>query len=178
MAGASEPDPVSMKRQRIAELAQRSAPMGFSSLKHYLDRHWLVEAYRLTRKDAAPGVDGQTAEDYHREVPLVDRLESLLGRAKSGAYRALPVRRVRIPKGKGGETRPLGIPTLEGKTLQRAIVMVLEPIYEQDFRPCSDGFRPGRSAHQALDAFWRQTMGMGGGWVVEVDIRKFFDSAC
>lgn len=176
MAGASEPEPVSTKRQRIAERAQPSPPMGFTSLNHYLDRHWRVEAYRRTRKDAAPGVDGQTAEDYHRDVPLVDKLESLLDRAKSGAYRAPPVRRVRIPKGTGGETRPLGIPTLEDKILQRAIVMVLEPIDEQDFRPCSYGFRPGRSAHQALQALWQQVMDLGGCWLVEVDIRKYFDT--
>jgi group II intron reverse transcriptase/maturase len=83
---------------------------------------------------------------------------------------------VHIPKGTGPETRPIGIPTFEDKVLQRAVVMVLEAVYEQDFRPCSYGFRPGRSAHQALDSLWRQTMGTRGGWVVEVDIRKFFDT--
>src|SRR5262249_48758271 len=81
-----------------------------------------------------------------------------------------------IPKGTGKETRPLGIPTLEDKILQRAVVMALEPIYEQDFGDCSYGFRPGRSAHQALQAFWPQTMDLGGGWVVAVDIRKFLDT--
>jgi RNA-directed DNA polymerase len=86
------------------------------------------------------------------------------------------VRRVYIPKGTGPETRPIGIPTFEDKILQRAVVMALEPVYEQDFLDCSYGFRPGRSAHQALDALWRQTMAMGGGWIVEVDIRKFFDA--
>jgi group II intron reverse transcriptase/maturase len=83
---------------------------------------------------------------------------------------------VYIPKGTGQELRPLGIPTLEDKILQRAIVMVLEPIYEQDFLDCSYGFRPGRSAHQALQALWQQAMGLGGCWLVEVDIRKFFDT--
>jgi retron-type reverse transcriptase len=83
---------------------------------------------------------------------------------------------VHIPKGTGPETRPIGIPTFEDKVLQRAVVMVLEPLYEQDFYDCSYGFRPGRSAHQALETLWRQLMAMGGGWVVEVDIRKFFDS--
>jgi RNA-directed DNA polymerase len=174
MAGASKPDPVSTRRQRIAELAKQSPRMGFTSLNHHLDLSWLVEAYKQTRKDGAPGVDGQTAEDYGRS--LVDNLESLLDRAKSGAYRAPPVRRVRIPKGTGTETRPLGVPTLEDKVLQRAVVLALEPIYEQDFLPCSYGFRPGRSAHQALQALWQQTMELGGCWLVEVDIRQFFDT--
>jgi group II intron reverse transcriptase/maturase len=174
MAGASEPDPVFTRRQRIAELAKQSPQMGFTSLNHHLDLIWLVEAYHRTRKDGAPGVDGQTAEDYGRS--LLENLESLLDRAKSGAYRAPPVRRVRIPKGTGTETRPLGIPTLEDKVLQRAVVLALEPIYEQDFLSCSYGFRPGRSAHQALQALWQQVMELGGCWLVEVDIRKFFDT--
>ena len=174
MAGASKPGTVSTKQQRIAELAKQAPPMAFTSLNHHLDLVWLVEAYQRTRKDGAPGVDGQTAEDY--SVRLIDNLTSLLDRAKSGAYRAPPVRRVRIPKGTGSETRPLGIPTLEDKVLQRAVVMALEPIYEQDFLDCSYGFRPGRSAHQALAALWQQTMDLGGCWLVEVDIRQFFDT--
>ena len=96
--------------------------------------------------------------------------------SKSGGYHAPPVRRVHIPKETGGDTRPIGIPTFEDKVLQRAVAMVLEPIYEQDFLDCSYGFRPGRSAHQALDALWQQTMTMHGGWVLEIDIRKFFDT--
>jgi group II intron reverse transcriptase/maturase len=148
--------------------------MGFTSLNHHLDLIWLVEAYHRTRKDGAPGVDGQTAADYG--LSLLANLQSLRDRAKSGTYRAPPVRRVRIPKGTGNETRPLGIPTLEDKVLQRAIVMALEPIYEQDFLNCSFGFRPGRSAHQALQALWQQVMDLGGCWLVEVDIRKFFDT--
>jgi group II intron reverse transcriptase/maturase len=173
MAGASEPDPVFTKQQRIAELAQQSPQMGFTSLNHHLDLPWLLEAYNRTRKDAAAGVDGRTADDYG--LDLRANLRELLDRAKSGTYRAPPVRRVHIPKGTGGETRPLGIPTLEDKVLQRAVVMVLEPIYEQDFRSCSYGFRPRRSAHQALQALWQQTMALGGCWLLEVDIRKFFD---
>ena len=109
--------------------------MGFTSRGRHLDLIWLVEAYNRTRKDGAPGVDGQTAEDYGQ--CLLDNLESLLDRAQSGAYWAPPVRRVRIPKGTGTETRPLGVPTLEDKVLQRAVVLALEPIYEQDFLPCS-----------------------------------------
>jgi group II intron reverse transcriptase/maturase len=82
---------------------------------------------------------------------------------------------VHIPKGTGSETRPIGIPTLEDKVLQRAVTMILEALYEQDFHDCSYGFRPGRSAHQALDSLWRQTMKTGGGWILEVDVRKCFD---
>jgi RNA-directed DNA polymerase len=174
MAGASTLDLVSTRQQRIAELAQQSPQMGFTSLNHHLDRVWLLEAYYRTRKGGASGVDGQTVDDYRPN--LVENLESLCDRAKAGTYRAPPVRRVRIPKGTGSETRPLGIPTLEDKILQRAVVMALEPIYEQDFLPCSYGFRPGRSAHQALQALWQQTMALGGCWLVEVDIRKFFDT--
>jgi len=127
-----------------------------------------------TRRDGAVGVDGQTANDYQEH--LFDNVDSLLDRVKSGTYRAPPVRRVHIPKGTGSETRPLGIPTYEDKILQRAVVMVLEPLYERDFKDCSYGFRPGRSAHQALEALWKQTMNMGGCWMVEVDIRRFFDT--
>src|SRR5947209_4491374 len=174
MTGAQEPDPVSTKQQRIAELAKQSPQLGFTSLNHHLDLIWLVEAYNRTRKDGAPGVDGQTADDYG--LNLLENLPSLLDRAKSGTYQAPPVRRVRIPKGTGNETRPLGIPTLEDKILQRAVVMALEPIYEQDFLNCSYGFRPGRSAHQGLQALWQQVMDLGGCWLVEVDIRKYFDT--
>jgi group II intron reverse transcriptase/maturase len=148
--------------------------MGFTSLAHFIDLDWLHEAYQHVRKDGATGVDGQTAREYGEK--LGENLQRLLDRAKSGTYRAPPVRRVHIPKGTGSETRPLGIPTFEDKVLQRAVVMVLEPLYEQDFLPCSYGFRPGRSAHQALEELWQQAMRVGGGWIVEVDIRKFFDT--
>jgi group II intron reverse transcriptase/maturase len=174
MAGASKLDPVFTRQQRIAVLAKQSPQMGFTSLNHHLDLAWLAQAYYRTRKDGAPGVDGQTADDYGQD--LLANLESLRDRAKSGTYFAPPVRRVHIPKGTGGETRPLGIPTLEDKILQRAVVMALEPIYEQDFLSCSYGFRPGRSTHQALQALWQQTMDQGGCCLVEVDIRKFFDT--
>jgi RNA-directed DNA polymerase len=174
MASASKLDVVSTRQQRIAELAKQSPQMGFTSLAYHIDLDWLREAYRRTRKDGAVGVDGQTAADYEKD--LEGNLRSLLDRAKSGTYRAPPVRRVHIPKGTGGDTRPIGIPTLEDKVLQRAVVMVLEAVYEQDFHDCSYGFRPGRSAHQALDALWQQTMRTGGGWILEVDIRKFFDT--
>src|SRR5271169_4805846 len=147
--------PVSTKQQRVAELAKQSPQMGCTSLAYLMDIDWLHEAYRRTRKDGAVGVDGQTAEDY--AVNLEANLRSLLDRAKSGTYRAPPVRRVHIPKGTGNETRPIGIPTFEDKVLQRAVVMVLEPLYEQDFYDCSYGYRPGRSAHQALEALRKHT---------------------
>jgi retron-type reverse transcriptase len=103
--------------------------MAFTSLVDLLDVDWLREAYRRIDKSGAPGVDGQTAADYERN--LEQNLQSLLDRAKSGTYRAPPVRRVHIPKGGStSETRPIGIPTLEDKLLQRAVVMLLEPIYE------------------------------------------------
>jgi len=174
MTEASDSELVSTRQQRIAELAKQAPQMGFTSLNHHLDLAWLREAYRRTRKDGAVGVDGQTAAQY--EEHLEDNLRVLLERAKSGTYRAPPVRRVYIPKGTSGDTRPIGIPTLEDKVLQRAVVMLLEPIYEQDFHEGSYGFRPRRSAHQALESVWTQTMQSGGGWILEVDIRKFFDT--
>ncbi|OHB68124.1 MAG: hypothetical protein A2V70_14015 [Planctomycetes bacterium RBG_13_63_9] len=165
---------VSTRQQRIARLAKQSPQMAFTSLNHYLDLQWLREAFHRTRKDGAPGVDGQTWADYAEN--LEENLRSLLARAKSGTYRAPPVRRVHIPKGTGPETRPIGIPTLEDKVLQRAVVMILEAIYERDFYDGSYGFRPSRPAHQALESLWTQTMQSGGGWILEVDIRKFFDT--
>jgi group II intron reverse transcriptase/maturase len=174
MAGAPKPEDMSTQQQRIAERAQRLPEAGFTSLAHLMDLEWLHRAFYRTRADGAVGVDGQTAEDYAAD--LLGNLESLLDRAKSGTYWAPPVRRAHIPKGTGTETRPIGMPTFEDKVLQRAVVMVLETIYEQDFLDCSYGFRPGRSAHQALDALWRQTTNMGGCWIIEVDIRKFFDT--
>jgi group II intron reverse transcriptase/maturase len=132
----------------------------------------MLEAYRLTRKDGAPGIDGVTAADY--EANLEANLLDLLERIKSGRYHALPVRRVFIPKADGSR-RMLGIPSFEDKVAQRAVTMVLEAIYEQDFLPCSYGFRPGRSAHQALnslrDAIWSRRLY----WVLEIDVRKYFD---
>lgn len=166
-------DNVSTKLQRIAELARKAPQMAIRTLAHHIDAEFLREAYQRTRKDGAAGVDDQTAADY--AVNLEGNLRSLLDRFKSGSYYAPPVRRVEIPKD-NGETRPLGIPTFEDKVLQRAVAMVLNAVYEQDFLPCSYGFRPGKSAHQALQALWNATMKVGGGWVIEIDIRHFFDS--
>jgi RNA-directed DNA polymerase len=164
---------VSTKQQRIAERARQMPDTALWSLSHYIDVEWLTEAFRRTRKDGATGVDGQTATEYAER--LDENLAALLGRAKSGTYRAPPVQRAHVPK-ENGERRPIGIPTFEDKVLQRAVVMALEPVYEQEFHDCSYGFRPRRSAHGALDAFWRQAMEMSDGWVLEVDIRSFFDA--
>jgi retron-type reverse transcriptase len=171
MAEAPNSIPISTKLERIAKLAKDAPDMAFRTLAHHIDTDWLREAYRRTRKDGARGVDGQSAQEYAEN--LEGNLQSLLERAKSGTYRAPPVRRVHIPKGSGSETRPLGIPSFEDKVLQRAVAMVLEAVYEQDFLDCSYGFRPGRSAHQALETLQNQAVMMGGGWVLEVDVRKF-----
>jgi group II intron reverse transcriptase/maturase len=165
---------VSTKLQRIAELAKQMPGAALSTLSHYIDSDLLREAHRRTRKDGAIGVDEVTAKEYASK--LEENLASLLERFKSGTYWAPPVRRVHIPKGDGTKTRPIGIPTFEDKVLQRAVAMVLDAIYEQDFLDCSWGFRPGRSAHGALDALRAGLMKMEGGWVIEVDIEKFFDT--
>lgn len=166
--------PISTRLQRIANLAKQAPEMTITTLAHHMDVEFLQEAYRRTRKDGAPGVDGVTAEQY--AANLEENLQRLLERAKSGTYRAPPVRRVHIPKGDGSKTRPIGIPTLEDKILQRAVAMLLEAVYEQDFLPFSYGFRPGRSAHQALGSLREAMVKMGGGWIIEVDIQGFFDA--
>jgi len=172
--GSSRPDTVSPKLQRIAKLARESPQMVFTTLAHHIDVEFLMEAYRRTRKDGAVGVDGQTAEAYG--IELEANLQSLLNRFKSGTYHAPPVRRVHIPKGDGHKTRPIGIPAFEDKLLQRAVTMVLEAVYEEDFEDCSYGFRPGRSAHQALQTLWEGLTKIGGGWVLDVDLSSFFDT--
>lgn len=174
MVGTQGPQTVSTKQQRIAEIAQQKQGVALTSLSHHMDLAWMQEAVRLTRRGGAPGIDGVTAEDY--EVRLEANLESLLDRAKGGDhYRAPAVRRVHIPKG-NGDTRALGIPTYEDKVLQRAVLMLIEPVYEQEFLPCSLGFRPGRSPHQALATLRDNLMQTWGGVVLELDIRKCFDS--
>jgi group II intron reverse transcriptase/maturase len=165
---------VSPRLERIAKQAKNAPDRAFRSLAHHIDVELLREAYRLTRKDGAVGVDGQTAEQYARD--LESNLQALLQRAKSGTYVAPPVRRVYIPKGTGKELRPLGIPTFEDKILQRAVAMLLGAVYEQDFLDCSYGFRPGRSAHDVLEDLWKTTMSTAGAWLIEIDIRKYFDA--
>jgi RNA-directed DNA polymerase len=171
--GTLRPTNLSTKQQWIANMARTNRDRAFSSLHHVIDMEWMQEAYRQTRKDGATGIDGVTAETY--EAQLEVNLQDLLTRIKSGRYVAPPVRRVYIPKADGSR-RPLGIPTFEDKVAQRAIAMLLEPIYEQDFLTCSYGFRPGRSAHDALHALRTAFMVQGLRWVLDVDIVKYFDS--
>jgi RNA-directed DNA polymerase len=174
MLGTSSPGNISTRLQEIAELAREAPDMVITTLAHYIDIELLREAYRRTRKDGAAGVDGQTAEQYAENLEV--NLQNLLDRFKSGNYKAPPVRRAYVPK-KGGKNkrRPIGIPTLEDKVLQRAVSMMLEAVYEQDFLECSFGFRPRRSAHQALHAVREALMTMRGGWIIEADISSYFD---
>jgi group II intron reverse transcriptase/maturase len=174
MTGTQGSRTISPRLLRIAELAKQRPQTALTTLAHAIDLDLLFEAYRRTRKDGAVGVDGRTAVAYAEH--LEENLRALLERAKAGTYRAPPVRRVHIPKVDGSKTRPIGIPSFEDKVLQRAVAMVLEAVYEQDFRDCSFGFRPRRSAHQALQALWKGLMDLGGGWVLELDIQGFFDA--
>jgi len=153
--------------------AQKHRREPLTTLSHHMDLNWMCEAYRRVRKDAAPGIDGQTVAQYGEH--LTGNLRDLLARAKGGRYKAPPVKRGYVPKNEK-EDRPIGQPTVEDKVLQRAAAMILEPIYEQEFLPFSFGFRPGRSAHQALDYLREQCFGQKVQWVLEVDLRKFFDT--
>ncbi len=136
MTRALDREIISTRQQKIADLAREAPQRVLLTLAHHIDLMWMEEAYRRTRKDGAVGVDGVTAAAY--EERLQENLSDLLERFKSGLYRAPPVRRVHIPKaGAKDKTRPIGIPTLEDKVLQRAVLMVLEPVYEPDFLDCS-----------------------------------------
>jgi RNA-directed DNA polymerase len=167
------PTSVSTRQQHIAAMAKKHAGSPLTTLSHNLDQVWLREAYGKVRRDSAPGVDGQTVAGYGEN--LAAKLTSLETRAKDGTYRAPPAKRVHIPKNET-ETRPIAMPTVEDKVLERAIAMLLEPVYEQEFLDCSYGFRPGRSPHQALQALRDALMSMRGGWVLDVDVRKYFDT--
>jgi len=164
---------VTTRLQRIAELAREDRSRVFTSVAHAIDLEWVMEAYRRTRKDGAAGVDGCTWADY--ATNLETNLSALAMKIRSGTYRPLPVRRAHIPKASGGE-RPIGIPSFEDKVAQRAVAMLLEAIYEQDFSPWSYGFRPGRSAHGALEELQRRPTSWKRCWVIEADIQSFFDT--
>lgn len=164
---------VTTVRHRIATLAEYHAGEGLSSIHHHLDKWWLAEAYQRLKPNKAPGIDGVSKAEYGEG--LGQRLEDLVNRVRSRTYRAPPVKRVQIPKGKG-EFRPLGLPTLEDKVLQKGFVMLVEPVFEREFYDCSYGFRPGRSPHQAVKALWRHVGDEGMHWVIDLDLRKYFDT--
>jgi group II intron reverse transcriptase/maturase len=160
--------------ERVRRAARTDGKRRFTALFHHVyhvDR--LRDAYLALKRDASAGVDGETWRHYGET--LESNLADLAGRLRRGAYQAKPVRRVYIPK-PDGRQRPLGVPTLEDKIVQRAVVEVLNAIYEQDFVGFSYGFRPGRSQHQALDALAVGIDRMQVNWVLDADIRGFFDT--
>jgi RNA-directed DNA polymerase len=164
---------VTTKLQRIAKLAREHPTRVFSSVAHAIDLEWVREAYRRTRKDGAAGVDGRTADDF--AANLEENLAALARKLREGSYKPPPVQRAHIPKA-NGKVRPIGIPTFEDKVAQRAVAMLLEAIYEQDFHRDSYGFRPGRSAHQALEELQKRPTYWKACWVIEADIQNFFDT--
>src|SRR5215467_14723221 len=158
---------------RVNDAAGRSRQTRFTALLHQVDVWALERAFRRLRRKAAPGIDGVTVEAY--EGKLSDNLRELCDRVHSGRYKPQPVRRTYIPKADGGR-RPLGIPALEDKIVQGAVAEVLSAIYEADFQGFSYGFRPGRNPHQALEARQTALMTKRVNWVLDADIRSFFDS--
>ena len=163
----------SIALQRVREVARRDRRARFTALLHHVTVDLLRESFYALKRHAAPGVDGLTWEQY--EADLEDRLPDLHRRVHLGTYRAQPSRRTFIPKA-DGRMRPLGIAALEDKIVQQAVVTVLNQIYEVDFLGFSYGFRPGRGPHDALDALWVGLMGKKVNWVLDADIRGFFDA--
>jgi group II intron reverse transcriptase/maturase len=159
--------------QRVREVARRNRRARFTALLHHVTADLLRESFYALKRHAAPGVDGLTWEQY--EADLDDRIPDLHRRVHLGTYRAQPSRRTFIPKA-DGRMRPLGIAALEDRIVQQAVVSVLNQIYEVDFLGFSYGFRPGRGAHDALDALWVGLMGKKVNWVLDADIRGFFDA--
>jgi group II intron reverse transcriptase/maturase len=160
--------------ERVRQAASKDKKLRFTALLHHIyNPETLRKAYFSLKKEAAPGVDGETWRHYGET--LEDNLQDLSHRLKRGAYRAKPVRRVYIDKS-DGRNRPLGVPVLEDKIVQRAAVEVLNAIYETDFLGFSYGFRLGRSQHQALDALYTGLLTRKVNWVLDVDIRGFFDA--
>jgi RNA-directed DNA polymerase len=158
--------------ERIGQRAKEKKGERFNNLLSAVKVPLLTEAYQRLCRSAAPGVDGITWEEYGEHLDA--RLLDLQDRIHRGSYHPQPVRRVHIPKGDGG-TRPLGIPALEDKIVQQAVRMVLEPIYEREFKGFSYGFRPGRSQHDALNAL-AEAISRKVNWVLDADIRAFFDT--
>ena len=173
MSVASTTGTMSPQLLKVVERARREPGGRFHSLAHLIDEAALVRAYQRLRKEAAVGVDGVTKEQYGEQ--LEENLRVLHERMKRKRYRHQPIRRVHLPK-EGGATRPIGISALEDKIVQGAVREVLEAVYEQDFLDCSYGFRPGRSAHDALRALDTALYPGEGNWILEADLRSFFDS--
>ena len=173
MGDTSRSQTISTKLQRIAEQASSHPEMVFTTLAHLIDVDLLREAYNRTRKDAAAGVDGVTAAEYGAN--LEENLQDLYERMRSGRYIAPLVKRTWLDKDGSGR-RPIGEPTFEDKIAQRAAVMLLGAIYEQDFHDFSHGFREGHSQHQALQQLWQQCTRMNIGWIVDADVSGFFDN--
>jgi RNA-directed DNA polymerase len=165
---------VSQGLDRVRHAARQRKKEKFTALLHHVTVDLLRESFLALKRRAAPGVDGVTWEDY--ETGLEGNLEDLHTRVHSGGYRALPVRRRFIPKPGTDKQRPLGIAALEDKIVQRALVVVLNAIYEEDFLGFSYGFRPGRSPHDALDALSVAISSTPVNWILDADIRSFFDS--
>ena len=158
---------------QIAKKAKLDRNAQFTSLAHLLTPAFLKETWRMMNRKAAGGVDGESTEQFASEME--ERVEEICRQLKAGVYRALPVRRVEIPKGPGKSgTRPLGIPTVADRLLQRAVARILEAVFEADFLDCSFGFRPGRNPHHALQAFRRQVVTGKVSHVFETDIRSYF----
>ena len=159
--------------QWIARKATEDPEFMFHRIAHHLDEEVLEEAFHRLRKDAAPGIDGQTAAEYAEGLSA--NLRDLHARLRTRTYRATPIKRTWIPK-EDGSQRPIGTLSLEDKIVQKAVVMLLEEVYEQEFYDCSYGFRPGRSPHKALHAVREMIERCHIRWIVDMDIRQFFDS--
>jgi RNA-directed DNA polymerase len=164
---------VSQGLHGVREAARRDKGLRFTALLHHVNEKLLLDSFQLLKKDAAPGVDDITWKEYEQGVEA--RIADLHGRVHRGAYRAQPSRRVYIPK-PDGRQRPLGIAALEDKIVQQAVATVLNQIYEEDFLGFSYGFRPGRGAHGALDALTAAIMTKKVSWILDADIRGFFDN--
>ena len=173
MGDTSRLQTVSTKLHRIAEQAVQYPQMVFTTIMHHVDVCFLREAYRRTRKDAAPGADGVTAADYAEN--LEENLQNLYERMRGGKYVAPPVKRAWLEK-EDGSKRPIGMPGFEDKIVQRAVSMLLGAIYENDFYDFSYGFREGRSPHQAVGKLREWCMELNIGWIVDADVTGFFDN--
>ncbi len=166
---------ISTQNQEIAKQAIEYPEMVFTSLIYRLDVEWLREAYQQTNKSSAAGIDGITAAVY--AANLEENLEELQQRLVSGQYKAPPVERVWINK-EDEQKRPIGKPTFEDKIVQRAVVMLIEPIYEQEFYDFSHGFRKDHSPHQALHELREACRKLNINWIIDADVSRFFDHTC